>query len=337
MYCPQCLNSKNTRGYYLVLVASAMYALIHVVAKPILEVEEGQLMISPVVMAFMIYIMTGLFFTPLARKTRPISKTTRKDVAIMFLIGLAEVSALITYFFGLKDTSAVNASIFSNGEIIFSLVIALIVFKEKLNNKEKIPFTMIIMGLMVIPVGNDLYENDMSIEGVVTGDILILLSGLLYAIDITLCKYVGDKYDSKRITQMVSYFCAGVALVIALALQIPFNVEAYHIPSLVVLAIFGTGISTLFFLIGLKLIGAVRTVLLYSTTSVFGIIFSALILSEAVGVIDIISSSIVLLGIFFLRNKLAEGESNEKIGASNSYNWKEFFRIRMLQKITNPR
>lgn len=337
MYCPQCLNSKNTRGYYLVLVASAMYALIHVVAKPILEVEEGQLMISPVVMAFMIYIMTGLFFTPLARKTRPISKTTRKDVAIMFLIGLAEVSALITYFFGLKDTSAVNASIFSNGEIIFSLVIALIVFKEKLNNKEKIPFTMIIMGLMVIPVGNDLYENDMSIEGVVTGDILILLSGLLYAIDITLCKYVGDKYDSKRITQMVSYFCAGVALVIALALQIPFNVEVDHIPSLVVLAIFGTGISTLFFLIGLKLIGAVRTVLLYSTTSVFGIIFSALILSEAVGVIDIISSSIVLLGIFFLRNKLAEGESNEKIGASNSYNWKEFFRIRMLQKITNPR
>lgn len=337
MYCPQCLNSKNTRGYYLVLVASAMYALIHVVAKPVLEVEEGQLMISPVVMAFMIYIMTGLFFTPLARKTRPISKTTRKDVAIMFLIGLAEVSALITYFFGLKETSAVNASIFSNGEIIFSLVIALIVFKEKLNNKEKIPFTMIIMGLMVIPVGNDLYENDMSIEGVVTGDILILLSGLLYAIDITLCKYVGDKYDSKRITQMVSYFCAGVALVIALALQIPFNVEAYHIPSLVVLAIFGTGISTLFFLIGLKLIGAVRTVLLYSTTSVFGIIFSALILSEAVGVIDIISSGIVLLGIFFLRNKLAEGESNEKIDASNSYNWKEFFRIRMLQKITNPR
>ena len=37
----------------------------------------------------------------------------------MGLIGITEVAALITYFYGLSAATAVNASIFSNSEIIF--------------------------------------------------------------------------------------------------------------------------------------------------------------------------------------------------------------------------
>ena len=303
---------KSKYGYYLIILAAALSALIHVISKPMLENSENMIEINPIVLAFLIYFIAGIFFTPVAKKTHSISKFGKKDWMFMGLIGIAEVSALITYFYGLSTASAVNASIFSNSEIIFALVIAMLVFKERLRIKESIPFTMIIIGMMVIPVGNDLFQNNFSLGHMVTGDLLIILSGVLYAVDITLCKYIGDRFDSKRVTQVLSFISAGVAVSLIAAFQIPMNVDLAQLPGIITLSIFGTGLSTLFFLMALKFIGTVRTVLLYSTTAVFGVIFSGLFLSETITTTDIFSLGLVLVGIFLLRNKLAGKESEEE-------------------------
>ena len=277
-----------------------------------LESSENMVEINPIVLAFLIYFIAGIFFTPIVKKTHSISKFGKKDWMFMGLIGIAEVSALITYFYGLSTASAVNASIFSNSEIIFALVIAMLVFKERLHIKESIPFTMIIVGMMVIPIGNDLVQNNFSLGHMVTGDLLIILSGILYAVDITLCKYIGDRFDTKRVTQILSFICAGVAISLIAAFQIPMNVDLAQLPIIITTSILGTGLSTLFFLMALKFIGTVRTVLLYSTTSMFGVIFSGLFLSETITAIDILSLGLVLVGIFLLRNRLAGKESEEE-------------------------
>ncbi len=302
------LIRKSHYGYYFIILAAALAALIHVISKPMLEGGNNQVEINPIVMAFLIYFICGIFFTPLVKKSHVISKFARKDVMFMALIGIAEVSGLITYFYGISTATAVNASIFSNSEIIFALVIAMLVFKERLQIKECIPFSMIIIGMMIIPIGNDLYQNNFSFGSLVSGDLLIIFSGLLYAVDITLCKYLSERFDVKKTVQIVSFICAAITISIIALFQIPLNVELAQLPNILIMSIIGTGMSTLFFLIGLKLIGAVRTVLLYSTTSVFGILFSGLILSEAITPADIFSSGLVIAGIFLLRNKLAGTE-----------------------------
>jgi drug/metabolite transporter (DMT)-like permease len=299
------LVKRSHYGYYFIILAAALAALIHVICKPMLEGGNNQVEINPIVMAFLIYFICGIFFTPLVKKSSVISKFTRKDITFMVLIGIAEVSALITYFYGISTATAVNASIFSNSEIIFSLVIAMLVFKEKLQIKECIPFSMIIIGMMVIPIGNDLYQNNLSLGSLVTGDLLIIFSGLLYAVDITLCKYLGERFDVKKTVQIVSFICAAITISVIALFQIPMDIELVQLPNILIMSIIGTGMSTLFFLMGLKLIGAVRTVLLYSTTSVFGILFSGIILSEVITPVDVFSSILVLTGIFLLRNKLA--------------------------------
>jgi len=286
-----------------------------------LESSEHIVEINPIVMAFLIYFICGIFFTPLTKGTHSISKFGKKDWAFMGIIGLTEVAALITYFYGLSTSTAVNASIFSNSEIIFALVIAMLVFKEKLHIKECIPFSMIIIGMMVIPIGNDLIQNNFSLGELVTGDLLIIFSGFLYAVDITLCKYVGDRFDVKRVTQIVSFVCAAIAISLIIIFQIPMDIDLAQLPSILIMSILGTGMSTLFFLMGLKIIGAVRTVLLYSTTSVFGVLFSGIILSETITAIDIVSLVLVLSGIFLLRNRLAEEHdtvNEEKISTNIS-------------------
>jgi len=311
MILPKIIQLKRSRyGYYLIILAAAFAALLHVLSKPLLENSENMIEINPIVMAFLIYFICGIFFTPLAKNTQSISKFGRKDWIFMLAIGVAEVLALITYFYGLTTSTAINASLFSNSEVIFALVIAMLVFKERLHIKECIPFTMIIIGMMALPIGNDLYQNNFVLEELVTGDLLIILSGVLYAIDITLCKYVADRFDARRITQIASLICAAVAISLIVVFQIPMDIDLMQLPSIFVLSILGTGMSTLFFLIGMKLIGAVRTVLLYSTTSVFGVVFSGLILAETITVVDVLSLALVLAGIFFLRNRLAGNESS---------------------------
>ncbi|GBL41612.1 hypothetical protein LBMAG54_15280 [Nitrosopumilaceae archaeon] len=152
---------------------------------------------------------------------------------------------------------------------------------------------------------NDLYQNDLNLGSLVTGDLLIIFSGLLYAVDITLCKYIGERFDVRKTVQITSFVCASITISIIILFQIPMNVKLVQLPSILIMSIIGTGMSTLFFLMGLKLIGAVRTILLYSTMSMFGILFSGLILSEAITPVDIFSTMLVFAGIFLLRNKLA--------------------------------
>ena len=339
---PKGLSLKKSKnGYYFIIIAAALSALIHVISKPMLENSTHSVEINPIVMAFLIYFICGIFFTPLAKKTHSVSKFGKKDWMFMGIIGITEVAALITYFYGLSTSTAVNASIFSNSEIIFALVIAMLVFKEKLRIKECIPFTMIIIGMMAIPIGNDLIHNNFTLGNMVTGDLLIIFSGFLYAVDITLCKYVGDRFDVKRVTQIVSFVCAAAAISVIALFQIPMDVDIAQLPGILVMSILGTGMSTLFFLVGLKLIGAVRTVLLYSTTSVFGVLFSGIILSEAITAMDIVSLVLVLTGIFLLRNRLAEGEhgsdTEEEITVTAPKNSSSVKRGKYLPKTSIPK
>jgi len=222
------------------------------------------------------------------------------------LIGLAEVLGLIFYFYGLKDSSAANAAVLNSSEIIFSIFIAMIVLRERLHKKEMGPFTLIILGVIVLPIGYDLYSNGFMFSNIVGGDLLILLSGVFFAIDINISKYVSDRIDSKRIIQITSFTSGLVALCLVFLLDIPFDVTIEHIPGIIFSGLLGTGIATFFFILSLKFIGSVRTTLLYSTGTAFGVIFSWIILWEPISLVSIFAVIMIFMGIFLLRNRLAE-------------------------------
>ena len=306
-------SSKHTLGYILIISSAALFALTHVIGKPLLEDPNFGVEINPIALVATIYIINGLFFTPLSKNSGPIKDIGKRNLILITLIGIAEVSALISYFFGLKESTAVNASIFSNGEIIFSLLIAITIFKERLHKKELTPFFMIIFGMMILPIGYDFWHHGMALSDLVIGDLLIIFSGLLYAIDVNICKYVSDRVSSNRITQLVSFTAGGFALALLVAFQIPYEITWEQLAPISLIAILGTGLATVFFLMALKLIGAVRTVLIYSTTSVFGIIFSAIILAEQITMVNIISISTVMVGIYFLRKRFGEHEEPKQL------------------------
>jgi len=139
-----CFPSLPSLGYTLAILAGLLAALVHVIAKPIVESPEASISeINPVVFAFIIYFINGLFFTPIAKNSTSIRNLGKRNFFLLGIIGIAEVSGLIVYFFGLRESTAVNASIFSSSEIIISIMLAVLIFRERLQRRELTPFSMI--------------------------------------------------------------------------------------------------------------------------------------------------------------------------------------------------
>jgi drug/metabolite transporter (DMT)-like permease len=179
-----------------------------------------------------------------------------------------------------------------------------VIFKENLQKKELAPFTMLILGMMVLPVGYDFYSHGMIISEIVIGDMMIIMSGAFYALDVMLCRYLSDKIDSKRITQITSLVSGAFAVAALVTLHIPLNVELVSLGPIALFAIGGTGLATMLFLVSLRLIGGVRTILLFSTNSVLGVIFAAVILGETITGMNIVSVVLTFGGVYLLRNRL---------------------------------
>lgn len=301
-------NSKNSIGIFVILAASCLYALTHVISKPLVE-SNSNTEINPLILIFIIYIINGVFFTPLARRTGDsITAIDRRSLIVIVGIGLAELIGMGVYFVGLKDSTAVNAAIFDNAEIVFALMIAIIIFRERLTKNELAPFFLIIFGVMVIPIMYDLSQSGMVLNELLIGDILIIISGLFLAIDVNLYKFVNNKISSHRIMQLYSFSGGLLALGVIFVLDMPMEVNWNQLIPITLVSILGVGLPTMFFLIAIRLIGPVKTILLYSTTSIFGLGFAALLLGESFSYVHCISTAIVIVGIYMLRKRLAANE-----------------------------
>jgi len=296
-------KGKIALGIALTLAAASMEALADVIPKPLMA-DTQILPASPLLIVFLIYIVNGIIFTPLTVKSRPLSKFSIKPLYALTALGIVEVLSTIFFLYGLKDTSAINAAILGNSEIVFGVIIAMIVLGERIKRKEILPFMLIGIGAILLPLGTDISEGGFMTNFVV-GDLMILISGLFLGIVMTMYKRMGDKFDSKRIIQYTSFVGAAVALGGILIMGIPFELDPNHLPTILVTGIIGIGMPVFFILIALRYIGAVRTILVFSTTTVFGVMFSNLLLGEIITMVNVGSIGVVIVGTYLLRKRLA--------------------------------
>jgi len=237
------------------------------------------------------------------RYQTPIKKFDKKTLICILILDISEVAATATNFFGLTHTTASNASILSNTEFIFVILIAILIFHERLHKKEYLPLSMILAGAMIIPLGLDLQENNFTLDKIVFGDFLILLAAAFYAVDISIARFVSRRASATRISQLSAFAGIPFALVLVTIFQVPFDIQVAHIPSILFMGIFVTGLGYYFFVLALRFLGAIRTILIYSTTTVFGVMFAGIFLGEQITPFDVGALGIVVFGVYLLRWK----------------------------------
>jgi drug/metabolite transporter (DMT)-like permease len=109
--------------------------------------------------------------------------------------------------------------------------------------------------------------------------------------------------------EITSYITGIVALIAALFFsgihmgfeELPFK----EMPTVLFTGIFGIGVSVLFLVIAIKIIGPTRSIILFSTTTIFGVMLSYFILSESIRELHVVAVGFVIFGTYFLRGKMA--------------------------------
>jgi len=267
--------------------------------------------VHPMIVAGSIYLTAGIVlmflrFTPLKdkilKKLEFKVKTqeffSRRDFLILtFIVLFGSFLAPLSFMFGLNKTTAVNASLLLNTETLFTVLIALLVFKEKASGRSIIGILLILIGAAVISTEN---FKEVELSKGILGNILIILAGLSWAIDNNLSKLLSVKRDLLLVTSLKGLFGGGALLILASLIGIRFYIPLQSLPYILTVGAFSIGFSIVLFLFALREIGAMKTGAIFSTSSLIGALFAFLILGESFTAVKAFFGILMLFGVYLL-------------------------------------
>jgi drug/metabolite transporter (DMT)-like permease len=130
-------------------------------------------------------------------------------------------------------------------------------------------------------------------------------STLFWAIDNNISKIITQRgIHATRLIQIKSGIGGTVLIIVVAVLGIPVNLNLAQVPNIILLGTAGFAASLFFFLYSLKRLGTVKTVVIFSTSSVFGVTFASLFLHEQISTYQIASVIIIILsGIYLISKK----------------------------------
>jgi len=282
-------------GYLFAILAAVMFGSVSVIAKPLVS------SIDPIFLASLIYIISAVTLSPFARKKK--KNITKKDLSLIFLIAVCgAVIAPSLYFVGLTQASASDAALIANGEVFFSVLLAVIFFKERLKLFGWVAIFLVLVGMVIITT--NLNFSTFSLQQLHFKDFLLILSMLFWALDNNFSRYISQKMDIAGIAQVKSAIGGIILFVMALLIfRIDIHIETDQVLPIFILGTIGFAASLYFFLQGLKRIGTVRTITIFSMSSLFGLISASLFLSEQISLYQVIAAAIMILGIYLVSRK----------------------------------
>ena len=282
-------------GYVFAILAAVMFGSVSVIAKPLVS------SVDPILLASMIYIISAITLTPFAQKKK--KNITRKDLLLIFSIAICgAVIAPSLYFVGLTHASASDAALIANGEVFFSVLLAVMFFREKLKFVGWIAILLVLAGMVIITTNLDF--TNFTLQQIHYKDMLLITAMLFWALDNNLSRFLAQKMDIANIVQIKSAIGGTILIIIALLIfRVDVNIESEQIIPILLLGTIGFAASLYFFLQGLKRIGTVRTITIFSMSSVFGVVAAAIFLSEQISLYQVIAAGIMVLGVYLVSRK----------------------------------
>ncbi|MFI5422092.1 MAG: DMT family transporter, partial [Nitrososphaerales archaeon] len=178
-------------GYGSIIMTSFLLGLFPSLSKPVMTT------VNPLFFTANVSLAPIVVFTPLLLRNRrkkidaskPMTRRIFGIIAISSVVG--GILGPIAYFSGLLTAPASDASLLSNGEMVFTIVLATFFFKEKMNRTG-------ITAVLLVSIGVILIATNLSFSGSVLnftepGHLLILLSGLFWGLDNNIITYASER------------------------------------------------------------------------------------------------------------------------------------------------
>jgi drug/metabolite transporter (DMT)-like permease len=282
-------------GYFAAIGAALLGGLLPTVSKPLLT------LVNPLLFTAIVSFAPAILFTPVSIRSKENKHIRGRGYAI--LAASAITSGLIApyiYFVGLEQSTAADAALLGNGEMVFTVLIATLFFGERLSRKGFLALTFLAIGIVAVITD---FQFSSSLTLTAPGHILILVATFLWGVDNNVTSAITERVNVARIIQIKSIISGSGLFLIAFLFH---DLVVKNLSDVIYVVIFGIFIfsGTAFLSIqSLKRLGAITTTIVFPITSVFGLIFAYFLLGENITVVQVGSVIVILFGIYLLTRK----------------------------------
>ena len=266
--------SRSSRpAVFCAVGAAALYAL----NTPFSKLLLGD--VPPRMLAALLYLGAGLgmllvrFFDLIAGRDRPENPLTQRDLPYTAGMVALDIAAPIFLMTGLSETTASNAALLNNFEIVATALIALLLFREPISRRLWLAIALVTLASALLSF------EDASSLSFSRGSPLVLLACVCWGFENNCTRRISGR-DPLEIV-IVKGFGSGLgALCVALLLgeRLP---AALPLLGALLLGFVAYGLSILLYLYAQRGLGAARTSAYYALAPFFGAALSFLLLRDA--------------------------------------------------------
>ena len=281
-------EQKSKKGIAFAILAAALYAINAPFSKILLE------FMPPTLMAGFLYVGAGIgmIFIALMRKIKKYEakelKLTKSELPYTIAMIVLDIAAPICLLFGLNSTTAANASLLNNFEIVATAIIALMVFKEKIS-------TRLWFGIFFVTLSCGILSfEDISSLRFSYGSLFVLLATICWGFENNCTRKISSK-DPLQIVLLKGIFSGIGSLIIGLF--IGERIEAlWSIVAGLCVGFVAYGLSIYFYVYAQRLLGAARTSAYYAVAPFIAAILSLIIFREIPDVTYFVALVLMIVG-----------------------------------------
>ena len=284
------MKTKEKTAIFTAILAAALYALNSPISKLLLT-EVGSTML-----AGLLYLGAGIGLAAVRCVRKQMGKSqkeeqlAREDTSYTVAMVVLDIAAPICLMFGLSRTTAANASLLNNFEIVATSLIALLLFGEKISPRLWGAIVLVTLASIILTV-EDAESFHFSI-----GSVFVLLACVCWGFENNCTRKISDK-DPLQIV-VIKGFGSGLGSVfIAFAVGERLPGFAALLGALL-LGFVAYGLSIFFYIYAQRTLGAAKTSTYYAVAPFIGAALSLLIFREMPAASFWIALAIMALGTY---------------------------------------
>lgn len=284
-------KNKASLAILMAILAAVLYGISSPVSKLLL------VKIPPTLMAALLYLGAGFgmltvnIFKIINKSERLEAKMTKKEFPYIIGMIVLDIAAPIFLMLGLTMTTAGNASLLNNFEIVATSLIALFVFKEAIGRRMWIAISLITLSSIILSV------QDFSSLSFSIGSIFVIAACLCWGLENNCTRMLSLK-DPLQIV-VVKGFGSGIgSLIISFALK-EYCSDLLYISVALILGFVAYGLSIFFYIKAQRELGAARTSAYYAAAPFIGVLISWLVFHEKITASFVIAFIVMVFGTYF--------------------------------------
>jgi len=282
-------KSKNI-GILLAVLAAALYALNSPLSKLLLDY------LPPTLMAGFLYLGAGMgmgiiaLIRRAAKKEQNELKLTRNELPYTVAMVVLDIAAPIFLLMGLNATSAANASLLNNFEIVATALIALMIFKERISPRLWGGILFVVLSCALLS-----FEDISSLQ-FSYGSLFVLLACVCWGFENNCTRKLSSK-DPMQIVVIKGLGSGLGSLIIGLVLGEKIS-AVWSVFAVLGVGFVAYGLSIFFYVYAQRSLGAARTSAYYAIAPFIGALLSLIIFAEIPKYTFIIALVLMAIGAY---------------------------------------